>query len=118
MVKQSLAKFVLCLQVIGDLMPVPDLSALRCRAWLLEMFAIPVTDMPAENGNECKPDILSTLAYQADTIARGDMATLSVPSLSTGVVAGRAAGVDDICGPTPTLPLYVGMRRWRITSSC
>ena len=99
------------LQVLGGLMLVPDLPAVRCRARLWEMFGIPAAHMLAENGRECKPHILSTHVHQAGMRARGEMATLSVPSLTSDIVADRAAGIGDSCGPTPALPLCGDMHR-------
>ena len=62
---------------------------------LLEISVIPLADMPAKNGNECKPRVLSRLAQQADMRARGVMAALSVRSLTSNVGADRAVGACD-----------------------
>ena len=80
----------------------------------LEIFAIGVADMLAENGSECKPRILSPHVQQADMRAGGDMAIVFVVLLTSDVVADRAARVRDSYGPTPALPLFGGIHRCRI----
>ena len=99
-------------------MPVPDPCAERFLARLLEMFVISIVDTLAKNKRVCKPLIPHLHARQAVETARGNMAALSVPSLASEVGAGRAAGVGDSCGPTPALPLYGDVHRWRIAFNC
>ena len=83
------------LQMLTRLMPVPDLSAMWCRPRLLEIFVTSIADMLAENGKQRQATYPVTHAHQADVRARGEMAVLSVPSLTSDVGAGSAAEVDD-----------------------
>ena len=64
-----------CLPVLGGLMPVPDLSAVRYLARLLEIFVIAVANILAEDGSECKLRILSPHVHEADSGARRGMKT-------------------------------------------
>ena len=59
--------------LLAGLRPVPDLSAVRCRARLLEMFVISVADKLAGNGKENKPGILLFCVRHADIGSRWEL---------------------------------------------